>query len=103
MTSNKDIDKILDKVYEKLPPYMGHNGLVDDEEFNNYERHELREAIMNLITTHTERALMAELEQLEAKSDCLEDGCGLDASLLVDNLLRRIRELNDPQKGTNHV
>jgi hypothetical protein len=37
--------------------------------------------------------LLKELETLESNSDCLEDGCGLDADLLVHNLLRRITEL----------
>lgn len=39
------------------------------------------------------RERLNELKTLEANSDCIEDGCGLDAELLRDNLLRRIREL----------
>ena len=40
-----------------------------------------------------EQEVLKELESLEANSDCIDDSCGLDAGLLVDNLLRRIREL----------
>jgi hypothetical protein len=38
-------------------------------------------------------ARLKELETLEARSDCIEDQCGLDAQLLRDNLLERIHEL----------
>lgn len=43
---------------------------------------------------------LKELETLEANSDCIEDGCGLDAELLRDNLLKRITTLTSQITGS---
>lgn len=53
----------------------------------------LHPSVQALIDSEVAKARLDELEKLEANSDCLEDGCGLDAELLRDNLLRRIPEL----------
>lgn len=40
------LSQILDKVYATWPAYMGQNGVVEDEEFNEYDRPELETDIL---------------------------------------------------------
>lgn len=54
--------------------------------------------VADFITTHVQKEVLAELNKLEEAADCPEDHCGLDAGLLVDQLLRRIRELEQSIK-----
>jgi len=56
---------------------------------------EALEAAKATITSKINQIRLEELERLEADSDCLEDGCGLDAELLRENLLRRINTLKN--------
>lgn len=56
-------------------------------------------ALTQLIYQAQQAARLDELQTLEARSDCIEDQCGLDAQLLQDNLLERIAHLEAEQKG----
>lgn len=51
--------------------------------------------------TAIKQAELKALNNLVDNSDCLEDGCGLDAELLRHNVLNRISELKDQLNNSN--
>lgn len=82
-------DKLWKIVYSHLSEVaqIGRNPITD--------RH--IEELDNLFNLRDQQIVLAELEYIEAISDCIEDQCGLDANLLRDNFLRRISELKQAQ------
>lgn len=90
MTSpNTNIDDILDKIYSKLPPYMGHGGIVE-EELNSYERHELKAALEALISA----AKIGEVKKLLEGVTVPEGHIGvLSGSKIREYLNKRLEEL----------